>query len=512
MLVQVLTEAYDGARGHWTATQRRVRWFLGDGEDAISSVSSAFFVSRLRSFKGSDRGIRRCSWTLWTVTQRRVWWFPGDGEDAVSSVSSAFFVSRLRSFKGSDRGIRRCSWTLWTVTQRRVRWFPGDGGGSGLLMPSGSLMPSLASEYQQDGDVHKGIADGEGSKNIKVAQGVKEKEQGNKPTFKRTLRIFVEAGGKRRVQWELERQAIEEPSKKGVPLTIVARVSMQVKQDGRLLCWVPRAQSQVHQGSSVQETNVMKCDVGVQTENDEIVVLGDVRGVVLAGMGEKGTKVGEGVPRSAPCKGKAKMDAQDNTIVTLRDPSSSAVTKRLEPETDSSSSEAEEGEFLDEASIISFFDNEEGMASLLEMDGGEGDIRAPFFPMASIDGEITFCKDKGTKHVSVNLLSNEVKTAPLPDNAQKQLSSSDLAYTKTNVASRVLSSGDHFERHELMEVEGNSSDDSCCDKYLAQAADFLTSECIIALRFLNLKGDEPLLPPFTVYNYEVEFFSLPGCH
>ncbi|KAF7836922.1 nuclear pore complex protein NUP214 isoform X2 [Senna tora] len=360
-----LIEAYDGARGHWTATQRRVRWVPGDGEDAFSSVSS-----------------------------------------------SSLFLASVRS---------------------KVLTEAYAGGGSGLRMPAGSLVPSLASEYQQDGDVHKAIGDGEGSKNIRAVHGVKEKEQGNKPTFKRTLRIFVEDGGKRRVQWELERQATEEPPKKGVPLTTVEQISTQVKQDGRLLCWVPRAQSQVHQGSSVQETKVMKRDVGVQTEEYEIVVLGDVRGVELAGMGEKGTKVGEGVPRSAPCKGKAKMDAQDNIIVTLRDPSTSGRTKCLEPETDSSSSEAEEGEFLDEASIISFFDNEEGLlieqlekeyedqerdqkrrlddglegvASLLEMDGGEGDIRPSFFPMASIDGEVAFCKDKGTEHVSVNLLSD----------------------------------------------------------------------------------------------------------
>ncbi|KAF7827456.1 phytochrome-associated serine/threonine-protein phosphatase [Senna tora] len=352
------------------------------------------------------RGVRRCSWTLdgdaapCTVVSRR-------RRGRVFICFEIFSVSRLRSFKGFDRGVRRCSWTLWTVTQRRVWWFSGDGGGgSGLRMPVGSLVPSLASEYQQDGDVHKAIGDGEGSKNIRAVHGVKEKEQGNKPTFKRTLRIFVEDGGKRRVQWELERQTTEEPPKKGVPLTTVEQISTQVKQDGRLLCWVPRAQSQVHQGSR------------------------DVRGVELAGMGEKGTKVGEGVPRSAPCKGKAKMDAQDNTIVTLRDPSTSGGTKCLEPETDSSSSEAEEGEFLDEASIISFFDNEEGLlieqlekeyedqerdqkrrlddglegvASLLEMDGGEGDIRPSFFPMASIDGEVAFCKDKGTEHITPKL-------------------------------------------------------------------------------------------------------------
>ncbi|KAF7838908.1 uncharacterized protein G2W53_007390 [Senna tora] len=153
-----------------------------------------------------------------------------------------------------------------------------------------------------------------------VAHGVKEKEQGNKSTFKRTLRIFLEEGGKRRVQW-----------------------------------------SQVQQGSSVQEivveTDDMKRDVGVQTEKDEIVVLGDVRDVELAGKGQKGTNMGE----SAPCKGKAIMEVQEITNVTLRDPSSSGVIKCLEPETDSSLSEVEEGEFLDGASIISFFDNEEGL-------------------------------------------------------------------------------------------------------------------------------------------------------
>ncbi|KAF7831740.1 uncharacterized protein G2W53_014073 [Senna tora] len=293
------------------------------------------------------------------------------------------------------------------------------------------------------------------------AHGVKEKKQGSKSTFRRTLRIFLEDGGRRRVQWELERQTTEEAPEKCVaarPLTTVARIPMQVKHDGRLLCWVPRAQSQAQQGSSVQGTDVMKRDVGVQTEKDEIVVLGDVRGAELAGMGETATtKVGESMPRGASCKGKAKNEALDNTNVTLRDPSSSGVIKGLEPEMDSSSSEEEEGEFLDEASIIYFFDKEEGLlieqlekeyeeqerdqkrrlddglkgvASLLEM--GEGDIMAPFSHKACGDGEVALCKDKGTEHFSVNLLSNEVQTIPLLDTAQKQISSSDIAYPKTN--------------------------------------------------------------------------------
>ncbi|KAF7808203.1 uncharacterized protein G2W53_034946 [Senna tora] len=129
----------------------------------------------------------------------------------------------------------------------------------------------------------------------------------------------------------------------------------------------------VQQGSSGQETDVMKRDAGVQTEKDEIVVLGDVRGVELAGMGEKATK---------------------RRILHHR--------------------RRKRGEFLEEASIISFFDNEEGLlieqlekeyeeqerdqkrrlddglegASLLEMGGSEADVMAPFFHMACNDGEI----------------------------------------------------------------------------------------------------------------------------
>ncbi|KAG5054123.1 hypothetical protein JHK85_006633 [Glycine max] len=48
-------------------------------------------------------------------------------------------------------------------------------------------------------------------------------------------------------------------------------------------------------------------------------------------------------------------------------------------------------------------------------------------------------------------------------------------------ASHILLSGDHSERHELVEADGNSSDDSLCDKYLAQAAELFTSQCMIAL-------------------------------
>ncbi|CAJ1944756.1 unnamed protein product [Sphenostylis stenocarpa] len=47
-------------------------------------------------------------------------------------------------------------------------------------------------------------------------------------------------------------------------------------------------------------------------------------------------------------------------------------------------------------------------------------------------------------------------------------------------ASHILLSGDHSERHELVEAEGNSSDDSLCDKYLSQVAELLTSQIVTA--------------------------------
>ncbi|KAH1221744.1 hypothetical protein GmHk_12G035089 [Glycine max] len=48
-------------------------------------------------------------------------------------------------------------------------------------------------------------------------------------------------------------------------------------------------------------------------------------------------------------------------------------------------------------------------------------------------------------------------------------------------ASHILLSGDHSERHELLEADGNSSDESLCDKYLAQAAELFTSQCMTGI-------------------------------
>ncbi|KAF7814726.1 uncharacterized protein G2W53_028695 [Senna tora] len=167
-----------------------------------------------------------------------------------------------------------------------------------------------------------------------------------------------------------------------------------------------RLSSQVQQGSSTQKIGVqpdpVQHDVGVQTEEAEMVTLGDVRFAESAGKGEMGNKMGkEGESKSVSCKGKVIMEPQATNNIVIRDPSTSGIVKHLEPHTDYTSSEAGEGEFFDEASIISFFDNEEGLlivqlekeyeeqerdqkrrlddalegvASLLRMDVSEGNI------------------------------------------------------------------------------------------------------------------------------------------
>ncbi|KAF7815071.1 triacylglycerol lipase 2-like protein [Senna tora] len=203
---------------------------------------------------------------------------------------------------------------------------------------------------------HKGGSDGERRKNIQADHGARTKEQGNGSTFTKVLRIFVDDGGTRRVQWVLRRHEEDKASKKSIvarPLT----VARQVKHDGRLVCWVPRVQTHDRQDPSTQRTVVQRTpvrrEVGVQTEDIEMVTL-DV------GNGGMETKVGEeGKPNTALCKGKAKMEAQMTTNVVIKDPSTSGVVKHRESHTDSS--EADEGEFFDEDSIISFFDDEEGL-------------------------------------------------------------------------------------------------------------------------------------------------------
>ncbi|KAJ1385905.1 Ribonuclease III domain [Sesbania bispinosa] len=63
-------------------------------------------------------------------------------------------------------------------------------------------------------------------------------------------------------------------------------------------------------------------------------------------------------------------------------------------------------------------------------------------------------------------------------------------------ASRILLSGDHSERHELVEAEGNSSDESVCNKYLAQAAELFNSQCKIGDSVSDPSSVEILKEPF----------------
>ncbi|KAF7827475.1 anaphase-promoting complex subunit 1 [Senna tora] len=98
---------------------------------------------------------------------------------------------------------------------------------------------------------HKGVRDGERRKNIQAEHGARTKEQGNSTTFTKVLRIFLDDGGTRRVQWVLRRHEEDKDSKKSIaarPLT----VARQVKNDGRLVCWVPRVQNQGQQDTSLE--------------------------------------------------------------------------------------------------------------------------------------------------------------------------------------------------------------------------------------------------------------------
>ncbi|XP_057416862.1 dicer-like protein 4 isoform X3 [Lotus japonicus] len=63
-------------------------------------------------------------------------------------------------------------------------------------------------------------------------------------------------------------------------------------------------------------------------------------------------------------------------------------------------------------------------------------------------------------------------------------------------ASRILLSGDHSQRHELVEAEGNSSDESVCDKYLALTAELFTSQCMIGDSVSDQCSVEILKEPF----------------
>lgn len=60
-----------------------------------------------------------------------------------------------------------------------------------------------------------------------------------------------------------------------------------------------------------------------------------------------------------------------------------------------------------------------------------------------------------------------------------------LCFSSFSKAKHILSSGDHFERNELIEegnngieAEQNNSDDTVCAEYLAQAADIIRTDYV----------------------------------
>ncbi|KAK3033196.1 hypothetical protein RJ639_036988 [Escallonia herrerae] len=63
-------------------------------------------------------------------------------------------------------------------------------------------------------------------------------------------------------------------------------------------------------------------------------------------------------------------------------------------------------------------------------------------------------------------------------------------------ATRVLLKSDYFERNELVEAEGQCSADSLCDKYLAQLASVLASDCMKDDSEADLSSVEILREPF----------------
>ncbi|KAJ7979648.1 Dicer-like protein [Quillaja saponaria] len=63
-------------------------------------------------------------------------------------------------------------------------------------------------------------------------------------------------------------------------------------------------------------------------------------------------------------------------------------------------------------------------------------------------------------------------------------------------ATRILLSGDYSERNELVEAAGDSTDDSVCDTYLAQAAAFFASSCTRGCNLLDPSSVEVLKEPF----------------
>ncbi|KAF7833620.1 uncharacterized protein G2W53_015953 [Senna tora] len=239
------------------------------------------------------------------------------GQDLRSSSAVVQFRPRRLSVNGGRNwfgGSWRCIWRsvscdlsgsfLAVHSFYVTRWPPPLVNSDGRPPPSAvvcGLLPVLgllvlyfegggvvgSGMTSEEGEDHKGVRDGERRKNIQAEHGARTKEQGNSTTFTKVLRIFLDDGGTRRVQWVLRRHEEDKDSKKSIaarPLT----VARQVKNDGRLVCWVPRVQNQGRQDPSTQRTGVQRAlgrrEVGVQTEETEMVTLDVGNG----GIGNKG--------------------------------------------------------------------------------------------------------------------------------------------------------------------------------------------------------------------------------
>ncbi|KAF7802169.1 zinc finger CCCH domain-containing protein 5-like isoform X1 [Senna tora] len=271
------------------------RWFTGKGRQFL------FFWLVLLSYSCS---VRRFLCFILTAEHLRAWWVAGNN---ISVLLSGFSFS-----KGLNRVLSRHFSALYHILVV-----------AGGLNNSCLLLPYFAIGQKNDSGGRLPLC--RLNKKSKVVMGTQRLAIEAK-TFDLSLEqsgSFFRLSGKTARALVMGKGArITTEVKQGRLLCWVPRIQ---SQDGRLLCWVPRIQSQVQQGSITQktgvQTNPVQRDVGVQTEEAEMVTLGDVRVVEPAGKGEMGTKVGE--------KGEPKK--------------------------------AEEGEFFDEASIISFLDNEEGL-------------------------------------------------------------------------------------------------------------------------------------------------------
>ncbi|XP_022888734.1 dicer-like protein 4 isoform X2 [Olea europaea var. sylvestris] len=109
------------------------------------------------------------------------------------------------------------------------------------------------------------------------------------------------------------------------------------------------------------------------------------------------------------------------------------------------------------------------------------------------------------KHQCLSALRMDTADRTLLKNTKKLLQRlhSNLIFCLSNLglwgalqASNIFLKGDHSERSELVEAEGNCSDDDLCDKYLNQAATMFASDCREDGKETDLSSMELLREPF----------------